>query len=87
MKKIIFLLVLVTVLSGCATYEKRIQLSPQKTAGWKEVSPQTYQYKCDQGEVEVSPVVLGYASKGGFDFFIPIPASKEEVSKNHRRFT
>lgn len=82
-KQIIQALMISVLICGCATYEKRIQLSPQKTTGWKEVSPNTYLYKCDQGEVEVSPVVLGYASRGGFDFFIPIPVSKEQLKKDN----
>jgi len=84
MKRFFFVVfVFALFLSGCATYEKRIQLSPQETTGWKEVGSKTYQYKCDQGEVDVSPIVLGYASRGGFDFFIPIPVSKEQLKKDN----
>jgi len=67
--------------SGCATYEKRIQLSPQKSAGWKRESPNMYQYVCSQGEVRVGPIVLGYSSRGNFDFFVPLPDSKKELDK------
>lgn len=78
----IYLLIIFTLLfSGCATYTKSIQLSPQKTAGWEKGSPDRYKYECNEGEVEVGPLVLGYESKGDFNFFIPIPDSKEEVRK------
>jgi hypothetical protein len=80
MKKSLLLLLCLGLI-GCATYTKSIQLSPQKTDGWKKGGPHTYQYECSQGEVKVGPIVLGYESKGDFNFFIPIPDSKEEVRK------
>lgn|SRR3989338_3166571 len=79
--KIYLLIILTLLFSGCATYDKRIQLSPQKTAGWEKGSPDRYKYECKEGEVEVGPIVLGYESKGDFNFFIPIPDSQEEVRK------
>ena len=77
-----FMFIAITIfLGGCATYEKRIQLSPQKSAGWEKESQNIYQYECNQGEVKVAPIVLGYDSKGNFDFFVPIPDSKKTLDK------
>ena len=85
MKKNLFLSLVAIFLTGCATYTKSIQLSPQKTAGWQKESPNTYQYECNQGEVKVGPIVLRHESMGNFDFFIPIPTSKEELRKTNEK--
>lgn len=83
--KIYLLIILTLLFSGCATYDKRIQLSPQKTAGWEKESPHTYQYECNEGEVKIGPIVLRHESMGSFDFFIPIPNSKEELRKTNEK--
>ena len=83
MKKFLCLILILLLFSGCgtATYEKRVQLSPQKTGGWEKSSPHTFQYECNQGEVKVGPIVLGYKSAGDVSLLIPIPASQKEVRK------
>lgn len=80
-----FMLILILIICcGCATYEKRNQLSPQKSSGWVKKNSNLYQFKCNQGEVEVNPIVLGYESKGNFDFFVPIPTSKKELEQANK---
>lgn len=81
MKKCSYLVFVVLLLNGCATYTKSFQLSPQKASGWKKHGPRMYQYECGQGEVEVGSIVLSYESTGDFNFFIPMPDSKEKVRK------
>ena len=79
MNKILYCFVLVLALNGCATYERRINLTPQKASTWKELSPRCFQSGCNQGEVQVSPLVLGVEGSGYTFFFMPIPGSKESL--------
>lgn len=81
MNKYLYLILITLLFNGCgsATYHKQVQLFPQKTVGWNKSSPHTFQYKCNQGEVKVSPIVLGYEGKGDVSLIVPIPASKEEL--------
>mgnify|MGYP001575156697 CR=1 FL=1 len=84
MRAILFIIAISIICYGCATYEKRNQLSPQESSGWIKKSSDTYQFQCNQGEVEVNPIVLGYESKGNFDFFVPIPESKKELEQANK---
>lgn len=81
MNKFLYFFILVLMFCGCETYERRINLSPQKALTWKEVSPRHYQSGCNGGEVEVSPVVLGVEGSGYTFFFIPIPSGDKERLK------
>jgi hypothetical protein len=84
MRAILFVIALSIMCWGCARYEKRNQLSPQKSSGWIKKSSNVYQFNCSQGEVEVNPIVLGYDSKGNFDFFVPIPTSNKELEQANK---
>ncbi len=79
MNKILFFFILVVMFCGCATYERRINLSPQKAPNWKELNSRHFKSGCNQGEIEVSPLVLGVEGSGSTFFFIPIPSSKERL--------
>lgn len=49
---------LLLVGTGCATIETRHQYTPQKSLNWKKLAGGVYQFECNRGEVQVSPIVL-----------------------------
>lgn len=80
------LLFILLFLSGCAMYDKQIQLSPQKTSGWKESFWEAkFQSQCNQGEVILYPPVVSHQSMGTLFLFIPIPVSKGELQKANEK--
>ncbi len=46
------------ILVGCVTIEGRHSYAPQKVANWKDLGNRIYQFECNGGEIEVSPIVL-----------------------------
>ncbi len=57
MKLLIIVLISLTLV-GCVTIEGRHSYSPQKVANWKDLGNRIYQFECNDGEIEVSPIVL-----------------------------
>ena len=43
---------------GCATAETRHSYTPQKVTSWKNLGNRIYQFECNGGDIEVSPIVL-----------------------------
>ncbi|MFA5088127.1 MAG: hypothetical protein WC552_03730 [Candidatus Omnitrophota bacterium] len=80
MNKFLPFIVLILLLNGCATYEKRVYLSPTGAPAWVNTSPRHYQSGCNEGEVEVSPIVLGVEGEGSMDLFVPIPGSRKRLN-------
>ena len=70
--KICYILVLVSLISGCTSYSKVVQLTPQNASGWK-LSDEMSINKCNDVDVWVRPVVMSYEGGGVEVFFIPIP--------------
>jgi hypothetical protein len=82
--KLTMLLLSMVFLSGCATYQRRIDLTPEKSASWKKTGPRQSQMGCKEGEVEVFPIVKQVLGEGYSPFFIPIPfGGKERVAKSN----
>lgn len=78
MNKISFV-ILILIFSGCSTYERRVNLNPQKTSTWKELNSNYFKSGCNQGEIEVSPVVIEVEWRSNAFFFIPLPFSRESL--------
>ncbi|MCD4781572.1 MAG: hypothetical protein K8S27_13645 [Candidatus Omnitrophica bacterium] len=77
MNRLIFFL-LIFLLCGCATYERRIILVPQEVAGWGKNRSGFYESSCKEGGVRITEIVLGYQGGGDMPFFIPIPAATKD---------
>jgi|GEM_PF-4135368 len=77
MRKFLCVFIFVFILSGCASYEKRINLSPQNSVGWERIQERYYRTGCNTGEVKVTPIVLGVEGEGQTFFFVPIPSASQ----------
>lgn len=77
MKKL-SIIFLVFLFCGCASYERRINLVPQKVAGWEKNRSGLYESSCEEGGVRLTEIVLGYEGGGDMPFFIPIPAATKD---------
>lgn len=77
MKKHLSILFVILFLTGCASYERRINLSPQDSFGWERIHERYYRTGCNTGEVEVKPIVLGVEGEGQTFFFVPIPSASQ----------
>lgn len=80
MKKNIFFFFLALVFMGCALYENRINLSPENSVGWNKIYSRCFTAGCNEGEVEVNPIVLGVEGKGQTFLLLPIPSNFESGS-------
>lgn len=69
---------LVTVFfCGCTNYSRVIQLTPQKTSGWK-MSHELNISKCSDVEVFVRPVIISYEDSGIDIISFPMQTSGKE---------
>jgi hypothetical protein len=56
--KLSIIVLISLIFAGCVSIETRNSYTPQKVANWKELSNRIYQFSCNGGEIEVSPIVL-----------------------------
>lgn len=81
MKKYSLALIFALMLSGCGTYVKVVQLTPQKADGWT-LSHELCTNKCHDVDVSVRPVVMSYEDSGVEFLLLPIQTSDKKSFKD-----
>ena len=56
--KLLIMVSVVFLITGCGTFETRHCYSPQNAPNWKSLGSRNYQFECNSGEVKVAPIVL-----------------------------